>query len=147
MADFDAATLHETIPNSHNTPDRYRQFKETLLADPLGRCGEVGPEIEFVLAREAEAGTLRRMLERGFTTVRDVGNNRNGFSTVNPNWDRVREQVIEGLDPAAPTQAAPTPSSSATPTRTTKASPSVSATPAGPAHSVTDECAYNPVPR
>lgn len=78
-------------------------------------------------------------------------NNRNGFSTVNPNWDRVREQVIEGLDPAAPTQAAPTPSSSATPTRratpTTKASPSVSATPAGPAHSVTDECAYNPVPR
>jgi len=74
MADFDAATLHETIPNFHNTPDRYRQFKETLLADPLGRCGEVGPEIEFVLAREAQAGTLRRMLERGELPLRVTHN-------------------------------------------------------------------------
>ena len=74
MEDFDAATLHETIPNFHNTPDRYRQFKETLLADPLGRCGEVGPEIEFVLAREAEAGTLRRMLERGELPLRVTHN-------------------------------------------------------------------------
>lgn len=74
MAAFDASTLHETIPNFHNTPDRYRQFKETLAADPAGRCGDVEAEIAFVMAREGEAGTLRGMLEDGRLPLRVTHN-------------------------------------------------------------------------
>ena len=62
LKDFPAATLHETIPNFHNTVDRYRIFKETLAADPMGRARDVQAEIGFALAREEEAGTLVRLL-------------------------------------------------------------------------------------
>ena len=74
MAAFDASTLHETIPNFHNTPHRYRQFHETLAADPLGRRGAVEAEIGFALAREAESGTLRRMQESGALPLRVTHN-------------------------------------------------------------------------
>ena len=36
LRDFPADTLHETIPDFHNTPDRYRKFDAVLRADPLG---------------------------------------------------------------------------------------------------------------
>ncbi|MCL2360608.1 MAG: aminoglycoside phosphotransferase family protein [Defluviitaleaceae bacterium] len=62
LADFPAEKLHETIPNFHNTPDRYRLFKEALKADPMGRAKNVSREIEFALAREEYAGTLMRLL-------------------------------------------------------------------------------------
>ena len=35
LSDFPAEKLHETIPNFHNTPDRYRAFHETLTRDPM----------------------------------------------------------------------------------------------------------------
>ena len=65
LQDFPAHTLHETLPNFHNTADRYRIFREVLAADPMGRAKDVQPEIEFALAREQEAATLVRMLENG----------------------------------------------------------------------------------
>lgn len=61
---FPAETLCETIPNFHNTVDRYRIFRETLAADPLGRAAGVRREIDFLLAREEEAGALQRMREQ-----------------------------------------------------------------------------------
>ena len=74
LADFPAETLHETIPNFHNTPDRYRIFRETLAADPLGRASEVQREIDFVLAREEEAAALQRMRESGELPLRVTHN-------------------------------------------------------------------------
>ena len=74
LADFPAETLHETIPNFHNTPDRYRIFKEALEADPLGRAKDVQPEIDFVLTREEEAGTLQRMRDAGELPTRVTHN-------------------------------------------------------------------------
>ena len=65
LRDFPAATLHETIPDFHHTPDRYRKLEEALKADPLGRAGGVGRELDFVLSRREEAGTLQRMREEG----------------------------------------------------------------------------------
>ena len=62
---FPVEELHETIVNFHNTPDRYRIFHEVLEKDPMGRAKDVQPEIEFVLAREAEMGTLQRMRDSG----------------------------------------------------------------------------------
>ena len=74
LADFPAGTLHETIPNFHNTPDRYRLFKEALAADVKGRAKEVGPEVDFVLAREEEAGALQRMRDSGELPTRVTHN-------------------------------------------------------------------------
>lgn len=74
LKDFPADTLHETIPNFHNTVDRYRIFRETLSADPMGRAKEVQPEIDFVLAREEEAGTLVRLLREGKLPLRVTHN-------------------------------------------------------------------------
>ena len=49
LGSFLAETLYETIPNFHNTPDRYRKFDEALTKNLLGRAENVPKEIEFVL--------------------------------------------------------------------------------------------------
>ena len=74
LKDFPAATLHETIPNFHNTADRYRIFKEAVAADKAGRVKDVQAEIDFALAREAEAGTLVRLLAEGKLPLRVTHN-------------------------------------------------------------------------
>ena len=74
LKDFPAATLHETIPNFHNTADRYRIFKEAIAADKAGRVKDVQAEIDFALAREAEAGTLVRLLAEGKLPLRVTHN-------------------------------------------------------------------------
>ena len=74
LADFPAATLHEVIPNFHNTTDRYRIFHEVLSANVMGRAQNVRAEIEFALAREEEAGTLVRLLAEGALPLRVTHN-------------------------------------------------------------------------
>lgn len=74
LRDFPADTLHETIPNFHNTPDRYRIFKETLARDPLGRAALVEREIDFFLSHEDEMATLQRLLDSGELPVRATHN-------------------------------------------------------------------------
>ena len=74
LKDFPAHTLHETIPNFHNTADRYRIFKEVLAADPKGRAKNVQPEIDFILAREQEAHILVDLLETGKLPLRVTHN-------------------------------------------------------------------------
>jgi len=74
LVDFPAQTLHETIPHFHDTPDRYRIFKETLAKDPVGRAKEVEAEIAFVLAREEKAGQLAALLAEGKLPLRVTHN-------------------------------------------------------------------------
>lgn len=74
LAGFPAESLRETIPDFHNTPDRYRKLRAALAADVCGRAGEVRREIGFVLARENEAGALQRMRLAGELPVRVTHN-------------------------------------------------------------------------
>ncbi len=74
LKDFPAATLHETISNFHNTADRYRIFRQALADDKAGRAKAVRGEIDFVLAREAEADTLLRLLAEGKLPLRVTHN-------------------------------------------------------------------------
>ena len=74
LADFPAETLHETIRNFHNTPDRYRLFREALQKDVMGRAASVQPEIDFVLAHEEVAGRLTAMLKAGELPLRVTHN-------------------------------------------------------------------------
>ena len=74
LTDFPAQQLHETIPNFHNTPDRYRIFRETLARDPMGRAAQIGPEIDFVLAREKEMSAIQTALASGDLPLRVTHN-------------------------------------------------------------------------
>ena len=74
LSDFPANTLYETIPEFHNTIDRYRQFKASLAVDPLGRLACVQEEVDFVLAHEEVGGTLQRMLQSGELPLRVTHN-------------------------------------------------------------------------
>lgn len=74
LADFPAATLYETIPNFHNTPDRFRLFREALSADVCGRAASVREEIDFALAHEGEADAITRALHDGSLPVRVTHN-------------------------------------------------------------------------
>ena len=74
LADFPAETLHETIRNFHNTPDRYRLFREALAADVKGRAAEVQPEIQFALSHQETGGKLMGMLRNGELPLRVTHN-------------------------------------------------------------------------
>ncbi|MGI6238510.1 MAG: phosphotransferase enzyme family protein [Christensenellales bacterium] len=74
LSDFPAHTLTETIPRFHDTPDRYRIFKDAVAADPLGRARDAAREIDFALAREADAGIMTGMRARGELPLRVTHN-------------------------------------------------------------------------
>lgn len=63
LKDYPIEDLYETIPDFHNTPKRYQQFKKAVAEDAAGRKKDVGPEIEFILAREEEMGLLQKLRE------------------------------------------------------------------------------------
>jgi hypothetical protein len=74
LADLPGGRLNETIPDFHHTPRRYAAFHEACRADPCGRVREAGPEIEFALAQEAEAGRLVELMEAGVIPERAIHN-------------------------------------------------------------------------
>ena len=74
LADFPVEKLCETIPNFHNTPDRYRIFRKTLEHDPMGRAKEVAPEIDFFLTHEEEMSLLEEERKKGLLPVRVTHN-------------------------------------------------------------------------
>ena len=58
LHDFPAEELHETIPDFHNTPKRYRDLLEAVGKDPCDRAASVQKEIAFFRARESFYDTL-----------------------------------------------------------------------------------------
>ena len=62
LSGYDASTLHETIPDFHNTPDRLRKFKEALAADTMHRAADIPEEIDFVLNHEADCSHMTDLL-------------------------------------------------------------------------------------
>jgi len=74
LSDFAADTLFETIPNFHNTADRYEKFKAAIAADRVGRAASVQEEIKFYLDREADGCKLCRLLEAGEIPLRVTHN-------------------------------------------------------------------------
>ena len=48
LADFPAETLHETIPDFHDTPKRLAAFEKAVATDKAGRAAAVEKEIAFV---------------------------------------------------------------------------------------------------
>jgi len=57
--------LHETIPDFHNTRQRFANLSAAIDADAASRVSSVGSEIEFALAREPLASSLLNLHEEG----------------------------------------------------------------------------------
>ena len=74
LAGYPAATLHETIARFHDTPNRYANFEKALAADVMGRAKDVGPEIAFIRAREADCHVLMDQLAAGVLPLRVTHN-------------------------------------------------------------------------
>ncbi len=71
---FPADTLHETIPEFHNTIDRFRKLKASIAADVKGRAASVQPEIQLALSMEELGSQLQRMREAGQLPLRVTHN-------------------------------------------------------------------------
>lgn len=74
LADYPAATLHETIKNFHNTVSRFADFKKAVEEDVAGRAKDVQKEIQFVLDREADCHVICDALAKGELPLRVTHN-------------------------------------------------------------------------
>ena len=74
LASFPAEKLHETIPDFHNTRERFKTFTETVAADPMGRAAGVAEEIAFVKEREDLACFFQDLLDKGELPLRVTHN-------------------------------------------------------------------------
>lgn len=81
LRDYPVETLHETIPDFHNTPKRYNAFEAALAQDVCGRAASVQEECAFVRERQAfysvleeayRAGTLPRRVTHNDTKLNNV---------------------------------------------------------------------------
>lgn len=101
LGDFPAETLSETIPNFHNTANRYRILRETLAADPMGRAAGVQAEIGFALAHEAEASILVEQQKAGLLPTR-VTHNDTKLNNVMLNAETKKALCVIDLDTIMP---------------------------------------------
>ena len=74
LKDYPADTLYETIPRFHDTEERLAKLKAAAAADPMGRVKEVGPELDFVAAREADCSVALQALREGKLPLRVTHN-------------------------------------------------------------------------
>ncbi len=74
MADFPADTLVETIPQFHDTANRFRQLREAIDENRAGRLDSVRDEVERFLQWEKEADCLHVLLRAGELPLRVTHN-------------------------------------------------------------------------
>ena len=98
---YPAQTLHETIPYFHDTEDRLAKLKAALTADKLGRAAECRPELDFVLAREADCSVALQALRDGVLPLR-VTHNDTKLNNVLMDRDSGEGLCIIDLDTVMP---------------------------------------------
>ncbi len=74
LSAFPAEELHETIPDFHNTPVRYRNFLKALEEDVCGRAAQVKHETDFLKFREDFYDVLENAREAGELPLRVTHN-------------------------------------------------------------------------
>lgn len=74
LADYPIDDLYDTIPNFHNTVDRFNNLKIAIENNKSGRLENVQPEVEFALAREKDTGILLKLQKDGKIPVRVTHN-------------------------------------------------------------------------
>ncbi len=74
LSDYPAETLHETIPNFHNTVSRYADFMKAVVEDKAGRVCECAYEIEEIKKHEKLAHVVVDALANGEIPLRVTHN-------------------------------------------------------------------------
>lgn len=74
LADYPSESLHETIPNFHNTVSRFQDLLMAIEADEAGRAKLVQEEIAFAKAREADCSVLLDLVAAGALPLRVTHN-------------------------------------------------------------------------
>lgn len=101
LNDFPADQLVETIPNFHNTADRYRIFHEALAKDVCGRAKEIQPEIDFLLSREEECSRLQKLRDSGELPTR-VTHNDTKLNNILLSAENRKAKYVIDLDTVMP---------------------------------------------
>lgn len=101
LSDYPVETLYETIPDFHNTPERYRQLRAAIEADPLGRAAGCREEINGYLARESAAGQIVDAVREGRIPVR-VTHNDTKLNNVLMDYDTRKALCVMDLDTVMP---------------------------------------------
>lgn len=74
LRDYDASTLHITIPDFHNTEKRLLKFKNTVKYSTTDRIKECEEEIKYVLSNVELGSTLCKLLENNELPLRVTHN-------------------------------------------------------------------------
>jgi hypothetical protein len=74
LTDLPGPPLHETIPDFHATPKRFKAFLEVLRRDPCNRAKNVKAEIDFVLENASICDVLLNHVGKGEIPVRVTHN-------------------------------------------------------------------------
>lgn len=74
LKDYPAHTLFETIEKFHDTEDRLFKLKLAAQDDAADRLKEVGPEMEFILARKKDCSVAQEALRAGRLPLRVTHN-------------------------------------------------------------------------
>lgn len=101
LSDFPAHTLYETIPNFHNTPSRFLDFKAAVERDTLGRAKLAQAEIAFALEREKDTAVLTGLLKEGRLPLR-VTHNDTKLNNILFDADTKKALCIIDLDTVMP---------------------------------------------
>ena len=101
LADYPAHTLHETIPQFHDTRDRYKKFEKAVEANVCGRAAEVQAEICFVREHQADCAVLMDLLESGKLPLR-VTHNDTKINNVLFDEETRKALVVIDLDTVMP---------------------------------------------
>ncbi|MGB8450798.1 MAG: aminoglycoside phosphotransferase family protein [Anaerocolumna sp.] len=65
LSDYPAKILHETVPDFHNTPVRFKNLQKAVKEDMKGRVKEVSAELAFILEREKDLYILMDLYAEG----------------------------------------------------------------------------------
>lgn len=101
LADFPAGTLHETIPNFHNTSSRFRDFRAAVQSGDRERAALARTEIAFALDRESETAVLTALLDAGALPLR-VTHNDTKLNNILFDADTGKALCIIDLDTVMP---------------------------------------------
>ena len=101
LSDFTPDDLFETIPNFHNTRNRFAQLMASVEADPVGRVAEVREELDWLMSVQDLACTLTDMLEAGKLPLR-VTHNDTKINNVLFSKDGYEPLVVIDLDTVMP---------------------------------------------
>lgn len=74
LADYDASTLYETIPDFHNTKQRFATFLSSLEKNVSGRADRCAAEISFLKEREEKCSAIVDKIASGELPLRVTHN-------------------------------------------------------------------------